>query len=381
MTALQRAISFVVGRLLPAAFLFLAVSIGWLSRSEVPAGKFFATVIPLMSGTLPPSIVGHGKMSGTPVVPDDMMPQPRPDNEILLDLPSGDKLPANGIGMCCRATAYDDVLVYRTVLWYLLLGGRHIDGAHLYLNHKAIGEGINEAVKRGVPRREIFFTTKIFPTQFGYESTLQNVEQYLDQTKQDYIDLVLLHFPSVSAFGPMLSSPCSKEGKSARECRIETWKALSELQASGKIRNAGVSNFAVKHLKDLEGIGVPIANNQIQFNPFEPEYVVETFKYCAANGITITAYSPLGGLMDRSKAEASEILSDLSHKYDRRLTSIMLRWALQRGCAVIPGTGNPSHMLSNLAVYDFELSDEDMSIINNLKNVVKGFNMDVREIE
>ena len=301
--------------------------------------------------------------------------------------------------MCCRATAYDDVLVYRTVLWYLLLGGRHIDGAHLYLNHKAIGEGINEAVKRGVPRNEIFFTTKIFPTQFGYDSTLKNVEQYLDQTKQDYIDLVLLHFPSVSAF---LSSPCSKEGKSARECRVETWKALSELQASGKIRNAGVSNFAVKHLKELEGIGVPVANNQIQFNPFEPEYVVETFNYCAANGITITAYSPLGGLMDRGKAEANEILTNMAQKYDRRLTSIMLRWAIQRGCAVIPGTGNPceyyahvfitccsslicfscaAHMKSKLAIYDFELSDEDMSIINNLKNVVKGFSMDVRDID
>ena len=170
---------------------------------------------------------------------------------------------------------------------------------------------------------------------------LKHVEEYIDQTEQDYIDLVLLHFPSISAFGPLMSSPCSKEGKSAKECRVETWKALSELQASGKIRNAGVSNFAVKHLQELEGIGVPIANNQIQFNPFEPEYVVETFEYCAAKGITITAYSPLGGLMDRSKAEANEILTKMAEKYGRRLTSIMLRWAIQRGCAVIPGTGNP----------------------------------------
>ena len=96
-------------------------------------GYLFATVIPLMQKKLPPTIVGHGKMSGgTPPVPDDMKPQQRPSNERFLDLPGGDhRMPMNGIGMCCRYSAYDDVLVRRTILWYLLLGGRHIDGAHL----------------------------------------------------------------------------------------------------------------------------------------------------------------------------------------------------------------------------------------------------------
>lgn len=376
MTACRR---IVLGRILPAVVVAVAVSLGWLSNCELPLGRFFATIIPAISGRLPPTIFGHGKMTGTPPVPDGMTPRPRPAREMFLSLPGGDKIPANGIGMCCRATAYDDVLVYRTVLWYLILGGRHIDGAHLYLNHKPIGRAINEAVKRGIPRKEMFFTTKIFPTEFGYESALSNIDKYLEETQQEYLDLVLLHFPSVP-LGPILRSPCAKEGKSVAECRRETWKAISECRAAGKIRNVGVSNFAVKHLIELEGLGSPIANNQIQFNPFEPEHVVETFNYCAEKGITITAFSPLGGLMDRGKAEANDILNSLAQKYGKRVSAIMLRWALQRGCAVIPGTGDPEHMKENLAIYDFELSNDDMDTISDLKNHVKGFSTDVREL-
>jgi len=371
--------SILLWRIIPGLVFALAALVGWLSRSEVPIGLFFATVIPLSKGILPPSIVGHGKMKGTPPVPDDLVPQPRPEGELFLELPGGYQLPQNGIGMCCRVTAYDDVLVYRTVLWYLLLGGRHIDGAHLYLNNEAIGKGIKEAIRRGIPRDEIFLTTKIFPTHFGYDSTLSNMKNYLKEFELEYIDLVLLHFPSVP--GPVFPSPCKKEGKDATQCRIDTWRALSDLREKGLIRNAGVSNFAVKHLKELEGQGAPIANNQIQFHPFVPPHVIETVEYCGKRNITITAYSPLGGMMDKDKALANEVLNDLSQKYGRKVSQVMLRWAIQRSCAVIPGTGNPDHMKENLSVYAFELSDEDMATTNNLKETVAGFtHMDVRQI-
>lgn len=318
-------------------------------------------------------------MKGTPLVPDDMSPQPRPSNEQFLDLPGGYKMPQNGIGMCCRPSAYDDELVYRTVLWYLLLGGRHIDGAHLYLNHEAIGKGIAEAMHRGVKREEIFVTTKIFPSHFGYQSTLSNVKKYVKELGLEYIDLVLLHFPSLF---PLQTSPCKKDGKDSSQCRRETWAALSELREAGLIRNAGVSNFALKHLKDLEGLGAPIANNQIQFTPFEPEYVMETVQYCFENNITVTAYSPLGGLVDQNKAMVDDVLNKIASKYGKRVADIMLRWAMQRGFAVIPGTGNPQHMKQNLAIFDFELADEDMSVINDLKHNAKGFmHIDVRKTD
>jgi len=369
--------SIIVWKIIPGFVVALATAIGWFASHEVPLGVFFATVIPLSKGILPPSIVGHGKMKGTPEVPDDLMPQPRPENELFLNLPGGYKFPQQGIGMCCRATAYDDVLVYRTVLWYLLLGGRHIDGAHIYLNHAAIGKAIAEAIRRGIAREDIFLTTKIFPTHFGFDSTKKNVQNYLDELDLDYIDLVLLHFPSTP---PVLSSPCIKEGKSPAECRKDTWTALSDLRHNGLLKNIGVSNFSLKHIKELEGTGAPIANNQIQFHPFEPDYVMETVDYCQNNGIQITAYSPLGGLMDKDRAGANEVLNEISAKHGRTVSQVMLRWAIQRGCAVIPGTGNPEHMKQNLSIYEFSLSESDMETINQLKHSAEGYTtIDVRQ--
>ena len=117
---------FLVTRLLTVTVVFLAMTVGWLAQSHLPLGRLFATIVPLFKGIMPPSVVGHGKMKGTPTVPDDLQPQPRPTGELFLDLPdSNDKMPAAGLGMCCRPTAYDDVLVRRTITWYLLQGGTH----------------------------------------------------------------------------------------------------------------------------------------------------------------------------------------------------------------------------------------------------------------
>merc|ERR1711865_1012634 len=104
-----------------------------------------------------------------------------------------------------------------------------------------------EALRRGVPRSEIFVTTKIFPTQYGYDSATSLVPQYLEELGVEYLDLLLLHFPSVPAFVP---SPCKKQGKTARECRQETWTALSEARQQGLVQNMGVSNFGVSHLQE-----------------------------------------------------------------------------------------------------------------------------------
>jgi len=129
-----------------------------------------------------------------------------------------------------------------------------------------------------------------------------------------------------------------------------------------------VSNFAVKHLQEIQELLLaPIANNQIQYSPFVPASVKETFDYCIAHNITVTAYSPLGGL-EHEKAQAVEILQSMASKYNVSVAQIMLRWALQLGAAVIPGTGNPEHMRQNLAIYDFELSTGDMETISKLKH-------------
>lgn len=369
----------VLWRILPVTSLALACFIGYVSQHEIPIGLLFAIFAPISKGVLPSHIFGHGKMKGTPQVPDDLSPQPRPEKEMFLSLPGGYQMPQNGIGMCCRASAYDDELVYRSTLWYLLLGGRHIDGAHLYINSKAIGRGIREAMRRGVKREEIFVTSKIFPTHYGYESAIKVAKVELENFGLDYIDLFLLHFPSSP---PFVRSPCTKEGKGASQCRKETWEALSELRNQGLIRNVGVSNFAVKHIQELEALTdvAPIANNQINFNPFVPEEVYETVQYCHARNITVTAYMPLGGSWQR--ALVNEKLADLSTELGKSVSQIMLRWALLTGCAIIPGTGNPNHMKENLDVYETELSDADMKKVNELKYSAKGFmHMDMAKLD
>lgn len=141
------------------------------------------------------------------------------------------------------------------------------------------------------------------------------------------------------------------------------------------MRHVGVSNFAVRHLKDIQELNLaPIANNQIQYSPFVPATVQETFDYCADHNITVTAYSPLGGLQ-HGRAQAVEALRTLADRHGVSVAQVMLRWALQLGAAVIPGTGNPRHMRQNLGVYDFELSAEDMATIGGLRHhdAAKGF--------
>lgn len=356
-------------RLIPFLVISIAIFFGWLNLSPVPEGRFFATLIPLSKGIMPPILVGHGKMSGTPPVPIDLMPQPRPENEMFLELPGGYQMPQNGLGTCCRPTAYDDVLIERTVLWYLLLGGRHIDTAQLYLNHEAIGKGIKEAIRRGVPREEIFVTTKLSPAYYGRNFTTDIVPTFLDELGLEYVDLILMHSPLRVPGLQFMSQDCRQRSLSRYDCIKETYQTLSELRERGIVRNIGISNFptsVIKHIQELDNVA-PIANNQINFNPWIHESWLETVEYCKQNGITITGYFTLGGNLQQHETNTITVLKDLSKKHGRSVAQIMLRWAIQMGTVIIPGTGNPEHMKENLAVYDFALSDEDMQAIANLR--------------
>lgn len=359
----------VFARLIPLLVLSTAIFIGWLNLSPVPEGKFFALIIPILKGIWPPIIVGHGKMVGTPPVPLDMMPQPRPENEMFLELPGGYQMPQSGIGTCCRPSAYDDVLMERTILWYLLMGGRHIDTAQLYLNHEAIGRGIKEAIRRGVSRDEIFVTTKISPAYYGRNFTMDIVPTFLDELGLDYIDLILMHSPLRVPGLQYMSQDCRQRSLSRYDCIKETFQSLSELRERRLIRNIGVSNFPTNVIKQIQALDnvAPIANNQINFNPWIHESWQETVEYCKQNGITITGYFTLGGSLQHHETHTITVLSELAKKYGRSVAQIMLRWALQMGTVVIPGTGNPEHMKENLAIYDFNLTEEDMEAIVNLR--------------
>jgi diketogulonate reductase-like aldo/keto reductase len=349
----------------------VAVALGWVLSTPIPEGTIFATVIPLVNKKLPGTIFGDWAEPGTPPVPADVKPSPRPKHELFLPMPSGAQMPANGLGMCCRATAYDQPSVKNTVLWYLLQGGRLIDTAELYLNHRAIGEGIKEAEKRGIPRSEIFVTTKLTPKHFSEGKATERVAVWLEELQLDYIDLVLVHAPSSMIPLPGGGPPCMTRGAPPtwKACRIQAWRALNAQHKKGVIRDIGVSNFVVRQLIEFQDLGLaPIAANQINWNPWTPEWQEEVFQFCQASNITVTAWASLQGtFMETAKTETVTTLKEIAASKSRSTAQILLRWALQKKASIIPGTGNPKHMKENLDIYSFELSESDMHRIDALR--------------
>jgi diketogulonate reductase-like aldo/keto reductase len=364
--------------------LLFASLIGWSATKEIPEGNMFATLIPLMQGSLPQTIFGSYVPPLTPPVPDDMMPLPRPTNEQFITLSgTGDQMPANGLGMCCRASAYDDESVRRSVLWYFLQGGRHIDTAHLYMNHKPIGVAIQQAIARGVPRSEMFIVTKIFDRAYsqGKEHIDQLLVQYAKDLQVDYIDLVLIHVPKafvpISFFHPTMGVT----GADWKEARINAWKALSGAKRRGIVRNIGVSNYDIGHLTELIELDIePIACNQFMLSPFSPSFAFEIASFCQKHNIAVVAHSSLAG-MEKDKALAHQTINAVKDQNSALKTSaqVLLKWAIQMGYAVIPGSGNPKHQLSNLNIYSATLSKKEMQTINSLRGDDTFMYMDLRD--
>ena len=358
----------------------VALLIAFCCTTPIPEGTFYATLIPLIQGQPPQTIFGSLVQPSTPPVPADMMPKPRPKHELFLKLPgTGDQMPANGLGMCCRSSAYVEESVRRTVLWYLLQGGRHIDTAMLYLNHKPIGRAIEEAVARGVPRSEIFLVTKLPDRAYakGKETIDLLLSEFLKELRVDYLDLVILH-------SPIGVIPIGHTCTNWSQCRITAWKALAAAKARGVVRNIGVSNFDVPQLEEIAALpetrDAPIASNQFQLSPFAPSFAFETARWCQAHNVSVVAHSPLSGVQ-RGKAVAHETIKGIAarHASLRSPTQVLLKWALQKGYCVIPGSGNPEHQRSNLAIYDAKLSDADMAALDDLRDDSGFFYVDLRE--
>jgi diketogulonate reductase-like aldo/keto reductase len=355
--------------LYPCALLtaVLAALLGFFAVHPMPEARMFATLIPLSKGYLPAEIVGDewwASRTPVPAVPKDAKAGPRPEGEIMLPMLGGDRMPALGLGLCCRPTAYDTTSVSRSVLWYLLQGGRHLDTAHLYMNHKAVGIGIAEAIARGVPRREIFLVTKIPPRFFSGGDVDELVARFLEELQVEYLDVLLLHSPDgMGGFG-------SCRNGTAAACRANVWTRMSALRERGLIRNLGVSNHAVKHIEELNGLGLaPVAVNQIQFNPWAPDFQQALVAYCQAAGIVVTAWSPFQGtMMQHSSMFTVETLTELAAATGKTAAQVVLRWAVQKGVSAIPGTGNPAHMAENLAVHTFSLSDAQMAAIDAVRS-------------
>jgi diketogulonate reductase-like aldo/keto reductase len=235
----------------------------------------------------------------------------------------------------------------RSVYEAIRAGYRLIDTAAAYQNEEAVGTAIE---KSGVPREEIFVTTKLWIQDTGYESTKKAFERSHKRLQLDYLDLYLIHQPYGDVYG--------------------SWRAMEELYQEGKIRAIGVSNFQPDRLMDLIVYNEVIpAVNQIETHPFNQQ--IETQKFLQENNVQIESWGPFAE--GKNNIFGNELLLAIAGKYKKTVAQVILRWLTQRGVVVIPKSVRKERIVENFNIFDFELSPEDMDAIISLDMKVSSF--------
>ena len=252
----------------------------------------------------------------------------------LIELNDGHSIPQLGLG----TWPLDDDQVATAVVQALEAGYRHIDTAVKYGNERGVGNGIRAS---GLDRSELFVTTKLDGEFQGHDRAVAGLEGSLERLGLDYVDLLLIHWPLPG-----------------RDQYISTWQTFERLQAEGKVRSIGVSNFKPAHLERLmaETDVVP-AVNQIQLSPAITREAEREFH--AKHGIVTESYSPLGG--SGAGLLSAPILSQLAEKHGKTPGQLVLRWHIQNGLVTIPKSASPERMRENLDVFDFALDRQDLA--------------------
>jgi len=257
-----------------------------------------------------------------------------PENMLFATLNNGQQIPRLGLGVYKVEQDIADSLIVKAIE----TGYRRIDTAAFYDNELEVGAGIR---KSGVPREEIFVTTKIWKEGQGRANAADAIEESLDRLKIGYVDMLLIHWPHP-----------------ALDLYRETWEVFTEYLATGRVRGIGVSNFEPEHLdKLLESTDVVPAINQVELNPSFQQPRVRA--YDIEHGIHTEAWSPIS----RGRDNDHPVIVGLSKKHGRSPAQVILRWHIQLGNLVIPKTVNPDRLLENISIFDFELDPEDMAAI------------------
>lgn len=263
-------------------------------------------------------------------------------------LSNGVKIPCVGFGTW--QTPDGDVAV-KSVLCAIEAGYRHIDTAEGYDNEESVGEAIK---KCGVPRNELFITSKLRNDFHSYEDAMREFNNSLEKLGTDYLDLFLIHWPN-----PMKYRDCWQRANA------ETWRAFEELYKAGKIRAIGVSNFWCHHIDELmKTAEIAPMVNQIKLCPGESQEAVTA--YCRHKGIAIEAYSPMG----TGKIFDVPEMQQLAEKYGKSIAQICIRWSLQNGWLPLPKSVTPERICQNAEVFNFELEAEDVQRIRELRGCV-----------
>lgn len=259
-------------------------------------------------------------------------------------LNNGEKIPCQGFGGS-RPKHGDKLTAIKTAIE---AGYRLIDTASLYETERAVGQAVKES---GIPREEFFIETKVWIDELGYENVKEAFARSLDRLQMDYVDLYLMHWPRQTG----------APDENWKELDIESWRAMEELAAEGKIKSLGCCNFLPNHLENLlANCKIKPVVDQLELHPgYSQEAAVA---YCLAHDIRPMAWSPLGRGGASTFVE-NRILADMAKKYEKSIAQICLRFLHQKGIIVIPKSTSFEHIKENMDIYNFSLSEEDMWIL------------------
>lgn len=262
-----------------------------------------------------------------------------------ITLNNGNEMPVVGLGVY----KLSDTEMNHAVQAAATAGYRAFDTAYYYFNEQALGKALKET---GIPREDLFITTKLWNDDQGYDKTKAAFQRSLDALGMDYIDLYLIHWP------------CPEDN-----LYVESYQAMEELYHEGKIKSLGVCNFKAHHLEKLmaETTIKPVVN-QIEYHPYFNQHELQ--QYCEKHDIRVTAWSPLmrgGELFDHP------VLMAIAEQHNKSVAQVLIRWHVQSGRIVIPKSSHPERIKSNIDIFDFELTNEEMQHINAMNKDQRQF--------
>ena len=272
--------------------------------------------------------------------------------QTYLKLNDGNTIPQFGMGVYQVPEGEETV---NAVAEALKLGYRHIDTAHAYQNERSVGRAIRES---GIPREEIFVTSKLWPSEYGEGLTMEGIDKMLARLDTPYLDLLLLH----QQFGDYMGA----------------WKDMEKAVAAGKVKSIGLSNFESDRLEEVcEAASIKPAVLQVECHPYYQQDALK--KRIAQYGTIIESWYPLGhgdsGLL------SEKVFSKLGKKYGKTNAQIVLRWQIQEGNIIFPRAMNPIHIKENMEIFDFELTKDEMDEIKAMDRNMRFFNMSLEEQE
>lgn len=274
----------------------------------------------------------------------------------MVQLNNGILMPQFGLGTFLQPS---DEVCEQSCLTALKAGYRHIDTAHAYNDEAGVGRAVKES---GIPREEIWITSKLWPTEYGEGKTLKAIDEMLERMQLDYIDLLYVHQP-VGDF-------------------VGAWKDMEKAVAMGKVRALGISNFDASDEvfeKIMSESTVKPAVLQIECHPYAQRLAMR--EKVKPYGIHITCWFPLGGAMSNGALFEDPVIRHIAEAHGKTPAQIILRWHMQEGFSAIPGASNPDYIKENIEIFDFELTDKDMAQMRGLNKEKRFFNMSLEEKE